>query len=374
MFNFEKLVKENKSLNFDRKGLVGKDIKLLCDALMKFDNIIDLNLRYNYIDVTSLANFLEKTNTLTILNIGFTSLKNDEIKKICDALKDNKSLTNFNIEFNDVDLESIESLSLFIGNNYNLTDLNLSYLHIEQNMTKSLFEGLAKNKSLTKLNLAGNVINFDYFDLLNTNTNIKFLNLSENKIQNIHKAIKLFTYLELNNNLLSLNLKGTGVFCYISHLCKYLGKNKSLKRLNLSRHNLYGEKSFKLFFETLQQNHTLTYLNLNYNNSSTNIIKITSEFLKNNNSIEHFKMTCGDLSREKYLYLTQILETNYTLTNLDLGSMYVTDYTKLKRNKLYRHQRISLLLFARKLPQSFLYSEYFPLDLFKIIFKMCNFL
>lgn len=282
----------------------------------------------------------------------------------------------------DLDNNNISNLSALFGafgdnSISHLKEIKLSGNNFSQITINDFGNVLKNNKTLEVLYLASNnITDLTYFlKALETNTNLKKLNLSGNKFNKNSEQI-IGAFLLSNNTLTELNLSDNKFFT-LRDLSKGLIKNTGLKILFLSRivfgYNNDGYEIYNLidqialflkFNKTLKElylsgirfsnygrNHTYNFNNnnnindINYaafdtceyknnNKYDINDLNILVQSLVINNSLEKldFSKTSIDDKGIKYLFFLLLKNTNLKLLNLletkitDIGAACLKEY------------------------------------------------
>ena len=183
--------------------------------------IESLDLGYNYILFKQLNDIII-SNNIKELNIEGNDLYiwGKDLYLFFDLVLENKFLEKLNLRKNNLRKMGKEFLEkIYNYNNENNKQSNLKYLSLEDNqiqdINKELTNLLSNNKNLEVLNLENNLINDelgnnDFFHSLfkNKNSNIKEINLSNNKIslEFIDKLIKYSKENELEKTDFILNI------------------------------------------------------------------------------------------------------------------------------------------------------------------------
>ena len=183
--------------------------------------IESLDLGYNYILFKQLNDIII-SNNIKELNIEGNDLYiwGNDLYLFFDLVLENKFLEKLNLRKNNLRKMGKEFLEkIYNYNNENNKQSNLKYLSLEDNqiqdINKELTNLLSNNKNLEVLNLENNLINDelgnnDFFHSLfkNKNSNIKEINLSNNKIslEFIDKLIKYSKENELEKTDFILNI------------------------------------------------------------------------------------------------------------------------------------------------------------------------
>ena len=204
--------------------------------------------------------------------------------------------------------------------------INLCYMGYEAFVP--LYEVLnTTSTNLNSLELAYNFIGDKGMillsNLLETNTALTFINLSNNEITSVG-INTFFTNMarrENNNSLTGIDLSWNSIGSEeIQALSINLQKNTTLKSLNLYSTQI-KEKESLVLFESLKMNSTLTCLNLGYNPIGKQGLFSLSEILKTNGTgLTSLNLSRIDIQIEELYLLTESLEINKTLTELSLSN------------------------------------------------------
>ena len=152
-----------------------------------------------------LAESLKINKSLKSLNISCTYISDIGISIILQSLKNNRNIKKFITNHNEFGLKSSQLLSEVFEKNKALSVLSLGWSSIKDNHVKIFIDNLSKNTTIKSLSLFGNFLsNTNYLNsLILKNKSIKHLNLGGN---NIHPSrwSKIINCLEKNLSLISL--------------------------------------------------------------------------------------------------------------------------------------------------------------------------
>lgn len=329
----------NKECNFMIKRLNECPIiKSIC-----FNNYIDINS----ICFKPLIDFLKNNNSLLSLTFRYNHLFN----KLYDGLRYNNTLTELNFIGLYIDDEFCYLLSNLLKNNTSLCFLNFS------NSTfynfKSFCEGLKNNLFLTDLNLCNTKLkNKDLYELnkiLKINSNITSLDLSNNNLSsnndNEDELIYLIDILKSNSFLTNLNLRQVNLNgnC-LNKLTDLLTNNSNLSSLDLSYNDFsHNNQIFMLYFiNSLKFNYSLTNLNLQHINLTNKCLIKLGKILKINSSLISLNISYNKLKTSNInglLFFINSLKSNHSLTSLNIN--YINHFNK--NYQLINNSLINLL-------------------------------
>ena len=256
-------------------------------------------------------------------------INNELLNLLISALNNNHSITKLNIDtyYNYTVLTQIPlNTKTFILNgyhtNYKFNDINL------------LLNNLQNNETLTNLKLCRiKIDDIKFINLLNdfikNNNSIIKLELNcinlEYKIENIQNNFSLSEGLIYNKNITSLNLINCRLKNSCGELFKILQNNNSITSLNLSRNNI---ESITDLANCLKVNTTLTDINL----SENGILDISdlSNSLQINTTLTDLNLSYNDII--DISDLSNSLQINTTLTDLNLSHNNIKNIINLTDN------------------------------------------
>ena len=234
-------------------------------------------------------------------NEEFQRSQDDGLFHIVEALQINSSLTKLSLV--DVNLQYTEKNGLvfikMLQVNKSLTHLDLSWNESFSHGAHCIFEGLQYNTSLAYLNLS-------HIGITATNPDT---------------ARSLIKMLKLNKSLKHLDLSSNKSFSLGAHYIFVEGLHCSLAHLNL-RHTGITATDSSPFIKMLQENKSLTYLDLSLNKSFSLRAHCIFEGLQHNNSLSHLNLSCTGLTGTDSVTATafiEMLQENKSLTHLDLS-------------------------------------------------------
>ena len=271
---------------------------------------------------------LKSNTSLTSLDLGGNSIRDERTKSLSEALRVNVPLTSLDLRWNSIGAEGAHSLSEALKVNISLTSLDLARNSISDEGAHSLSEALRVNTSLTSLDLGGNTIRDEgansLSEALRVNSSLTSLDLGGNSIRD-EGAHSLSEALRVNSSLTSLDLGGNSIRDEGGHsLSEALRVNISLTSLDLSRNSISDEGAHSLS-EALRVNISLTSLDLGGNSIRDEGAHSLSEALRVNISLTSLDLGGNTIRDEGANSLSEALRVNSSLTSLDLGGNSIRD-------------------------------------------------
>ncbi|KAF9177180.1 hypothetical protein BGZ51_009033, partial [Haplosporangium sp. Z 767] len=247
-----------------------------------------------------LAETLKTNTTLTTLDLGNNSIKDNGALALSDALKTNSTLITLNLGNNSIGDKGAVALSDALKTNSTLITLNLRFNSIGVNGAVALSDVLKTNSTLTTLNLEKNSIGDN-------------------------GAVALSDALKVNSTLITLNLrfnsigdKGAVV------LSEALKTNSTLTTLNLGSNSI-GENGAVALSDALKTNSTLSTLDLGFSSIRENGAVALSDALKTNSTLTTLNLENNSIEKNGAVALSDALKTNSTLTTLHLYNNLMKD-------------------------------------------------
>ena len=365
----------------------------LCQALTTNTSLVELNLSKCKLTITkengqALSHMLKTNKTLNILTLLNNSINGHGVRYLSEGISCSSAISKLDLSDNPIQdgKDGLFHLCQALTTNTSLVELNLSKckLTITKENGQALSHMLKTNKTLNILALVNNSINgrdvrylsegisssaISKLDLSNnpiqvgedglshlcqaltTNSSLVELNLSNFKLTITEENGQALGHmLKTNKTLKSLkipplvNTNGRGVrylsegISYssaiskldlsdnpiqrgedgLSHLCQALTSNTSIEELNLSNCKLHKacDPALRHMLET---NNTLTALNLSFNPSiSDDNVSGTAEGLRSNHSLKCLNLRLCRIRDTEMNSLADCLMVNDSLEELDL--------------------------------------------------------
>ncbi|XP_078515296.1 NACHT, LRR and PYD domains-containing protein 12-like [Lissotriton helveticus] len=291
-------------------------VKKLCEGL-KHPNCKLQTLRLYGCSLTGsccgdLASVLETNTSLTELDLSFNDLGDDGVKKLCEGLKHpNCKLQTLRLWRCSLTGSCCEALASVLETNSSLTELNLGdNIELQDTGVKKLCEGLKhpncklQTLRLHSCSLTGSCCG-DLASALETNTSLTELNLGFNELGDAGVKKLCEGLKHPNCKLQTLRLYGCSLKASCCEdLASALETNTSLTELDLSGNRELGDAGVKKLCEGLK-----------HPNCKLQTLRLDRCSLTDS--------CCGDLA--------SVLETNSSLTELDLSSNEELRYTGVKK-------------------------------------------
>ena len=140
------------------------------------------------------------------------------------------------------------------------------------------------------------------------------------------KAKALAGVLEENTTLTTLDLNDNNIYDKgsIAVLAEAIGKNKTLTTLYFG-HNIFGNKGVIALAQALKTNKTLTTLNISYNKFDVEGANALAEALKTNRTMMTLEIEHNNIGDEGTEALVEALKTNNILMTLNLSDNTIGD-------------------------------------------------
>lgn len=204
----------------------------------------------------SLADFIMAVPTLTILYLQHNELSFFAVEHISEALRVS-NLVVMDLENVDMSDRGAQALATALQDNIHLTSLNLC----DNGLTSQSCTSLAR--------------------MLKYNATLASIKLSKNPLRD-EGAVLLAAALSVNDALFRIDMHSCkiGDAGFLS-LCQHCGKSLTLKQLGL-RDNFISSESGKAGFEAIQENHSLTRMDLRGNRIELTIVNNIKKILQRN--------------------------------------------------------------------------------------------
>lgn len=328
------------------------DTVLLAEALGWKETLTNLDLSWpskmGDAGAEAFAEALKVNTTLTSLNIMAYEIGNAGAAALAGALKVNKTLTTLNLFHSNIGDAGIVAFAEALEVNETLTSLHFwgARGDMRGEGIRALAKTLTVNKTLTSLNLDSVRTGTEDLEMLaealKVNVTLASLSLKNSQI-NPKGAKVLAGVLKVNETLTSLDLEGNPIMPQGAIvLAEALEVNKALISLNLGNnslgadsmilvgHSIPGRKSqfysslndvkgFAVALaKALQENRTLTSLNLESNHIKDESIEVLAKALAVNGTLTSLNLKDNESGNVGAIALADALKVNRTLTSLNL--------------------------------------------------------
>lgn len=188
-------------------------------------------------DCRTLAKALERTETLTYLNLSNNLLDDEKVRMVASGLVDNLSVTHLDLSHNRVADRGVRALAKLLDSRSVLAFLDLCDNQIHTEGGRALARALRGNHSLLSLNLRLNRIGDDggraICDVLRANQSLQQLNLSANEL-GPQTALSLAALIGTNQTVLDVDVAANAFTAEDGkQLREALEDNRTLRKLNL---------------------------------------------------------------------------------------------------------------------------------------------
>mmetsp|Transcript_18993 Transcript_18993/g.22727 ORF Transcript_18993/g.22727 Transcript_18993/m.22727 type:complete len:422 (+) Transcript_18993:101-1366(+) len=217
-------------------------------------------------DCRALAKSLERSETLTYLNLSGNLLDDEKVRMVASGMVDNLSITHLDLSHNKIADRGVRALAKLLDSRSVIAFLDLCDNQIHTEGGRALARAMRGNYSLLHLNVRLNRIGDEggraICDVLRTNTSLQRLNLSSNELSSL-TALSLAALMQTNTALLDLD-----VTC-----------------------NTFGPEAGKQMREALEDNRTLRCIDLRMCNiGADNEVAITELIKAHAANVDHTSM------------------------------------------------------------------------------------
>lgn len=246
--DFSEALKNNQSLSSmliyetRRRGIRGIKVAQALADVLKYNTCLK-SLAIDAINIgpagiKAISSALVQNRSLLHLEIRWEELGVEGIKALTPGLTQNQTLQGLHLFNDSLGCKEAQELALILEKNNSITELNLGTNNIADAGIKALAMVLQFKPKLIRLSFSFNQMGDDGIQslsiFLNNHRGIEFLNLYNNKFNNIHTAEMLAAALLNNRNLNTLKLCLDGLNCEgIEILANALLQHPTLKDLSI---------------------------------------------------------------------------------------------------------------------------------------------
>lgn len=278
-----KALKENKELkyiDFSYSNATNRNVDDICQVLSSHPKLAKLSFRGNQICeyIPSLSELLGSVKTLVEIDLSDNRIGDDGCKELLQSLTNLSRSNKLSLKKIDLSGNGIER-----GGSHALKDLILSSVQLECIIFNNndiqnegcihIAEGLADCKSISHFELVHNGISME---------GVKAIG----KMLSSNTSLKSFTFSHQN----AKRIEG------IKFLCQGIQSNKNIKELNLSN-NKIGSEGTSMIVETLIHNKSLVSLDLSSNDVEDEGLLLLAKSMKENVSLNILKLHHNDFRR-----------------------------------------------------------------------------
>lgn len=257
--------------------------------------------------LNELITFIKNNHTIKHLSINNSNITNEDLKKLCEAIKENDTLISLNFSTN-YSINNITPICDLILSNNNISALYLNVLYDVD--FKPLLECLKINNTIKVFEM------YDYNNLLNEFCEMMKINKSITnfayKNSNKIDTIKFKEVFEINKNITSINLSGNKSDDW-TLLTNALVDYKNIINLNFNECNI---QDYTPFYKIIKNNSTLKNIKINHHSDDKNDIKMFIDALKTNKTIETIDI--NGLVIENTLEYLKIVYNHPTLKEINI--------------------------------------------------------
>lgn len=254
-------------------------------------------------------------------------------------------IESVDLSFNRVSDSGAKSCAAFLNDNRFIQSINLKGNDIT--IGGRAIVNIINSTSLQSLNLSGNALGDEVIVLLSkqltnhspTDSSLTTLDIGHCNFGHLGWT-HLMGRMADNTSIQTLNVENCRIDKGLSHemhtiLSRMLQQNRTLKSLNMAfQGDGIGDEGMKWISEALRGNHVLETLDLSCNRISADGIRYLSEILSKSKRFNDENETCSvqklilrgnRITDEGARYLCQCIESNETLTYLDLRGTKLSD-------------------------------------------------
>ena len=242
-----------------------------------------------------LAEVLSQNVGLKELDLSYNSLQATGATIVCKGMNKMTNLTKFNISNNNISSEAAHDIAVVLSHNKSLEELDLSCNNFGASGAARLFLRMKSLTRLIKLN-AGNIRMTDFAadivaNVLNNNSNLKELDLSNNNIQAVGamEVFKATVVLSLSKlNISHNNISDQGA----DDIAMFISQNTELQELDLSHNNLQAAGTVKVCRTNISK---LIKFDISHNNIATEASDDMAAFISLNNKLQLLDLSYSNL-------------------------------------------------------------------------------
>lgn len=296
---FEKTVEEALE-NFDGSEQAHTALNRLLSTSSELVFKLKIRQFASHADLAFLFDALPNLYSLSITfgsrNVGMKYERSIFGMKLADAeclsqqLPRTETLTHLILNENVLDDEKVRRLVVGLRDNLTITDLDLSHNKISDRGTRALCKCLGKDSVIAHLSLCDNHMHSEGGKFLGravqTNTSLLKLNLRLNRLGE-KGGCYMFEGLKSNGSLKQLNISGNGLADdsgqgeAVRVLAAMLRVNSTINKMDVSSNSL-GTEAGVVMRDALEENKSLTSLDLRVNRVAPDVASAIRELLRRN--------------------------------------------------------------------------------------------
>ena len=268
-----------------------------------------------------LTGILSQNVGLKELDLSFNCLQATGATIVCKGMSTLTNLTKLNISKNNISSgEAAREIAAVLSQNKSLEELDLSFNNLGAYGAARIFQNMKGFTSLIKLNI-GSIRMADFAadniaTVLNTNINLKELDLSCNNIQAVDAAQIFKNTVNLNLNKLNIshnNITDQGA----DDIAMFISQNTELKELDLSHNNLQAAGAVKICRTNISK---LTKFNISHNNITNEASNDIATFLSHNSKLQLLNLSYNNLG---CISIFKNMQSPNNLSVLNINNCYI---------------------------------------------------
>ena len=314
-------------LNFANCKLQGAHCQQLLQAMAKITSLIHLNLSNNLLTdilMDSFAPIMHQNINLEYLNISGCCDKAEDFEKITHSLVTLKSLTHLDLSCNVTNITSAKNVAIIITNNTFLENLNLSKCEVRKSAFLKILSALQNNQYLKHLYFTSNSVDYEEAaGIAMVFTNNQFLEnvdlsncdlLTEKEMKVILSSLR--NHISLKHFDISSNTITNDV---VNDIVDVIDSNTQLTHLNISDTKITEYGILKIF-KTIQKIHSLKCIKLCNVTISDQAAQAISEAISVNCMVDELLFSNNDFHETGMSFLFDVLKDVCVLKWLTLAS------------------------------------------------------
>ena len=273
--------------------LFGNNSVLLWDvycAIFGQQNLLKLNWSsLGGVSVEEIVTVMDKNTTVQSLNLSNNYFKNDDARRIAEALTSNATLKELDFSSNDINAKGALAISKCLCDNVKLQHIKISWSNHfidTDSSTICLAKGHLEN---IDLEIVGNI-------------------LCKNEI---------ITKLDLSQHKISDN----GI--QVESISKCIESSRSVIEIDLSQNNI-SDSGIKKIAIALKSNQVVQKFDISRNKVSDDGVVAIIDCLKNNTTLQQLKISHNKIS-DGIIGIGEVLQMNKTLQVLDISNNTISD-------------------------------------------------
>jgi Ran GTPase-activating protein (RanGAP) involved in mRNA processing and transport len=257
------------------------------------------------------------------LHVKHIQLLNDVLKKLGSNTKLHDLILRKCVE--NSSQETIQAVAELIKNACTLKSLDLQNNGIQAPGIEIICQALQNNYSLTSINLSSNRITVNPHKTINYDGIVCRPSRRDRDDSHDDTGAKaIATVLENNHTLTSIDLSSNHLYSDSACVLAEALTNSALVSLDLNRNDI-NELGAKAIATALEKNNTLTSLNLSFCSIAETGGQSVIHALANNHALTFIDLSQNNLNIESATAIGSMLSQNHTLTSLKLDSNWIRD-------------------------------------------------